>query len=220
MDETSRAHDEEPAYGANGPDLDSGPPRGGRADSLWELAFRYRNYLVALPLVIAFLSLPAFDVNWVLWTVAMALCVAGAAIRAWARWHNTYARGRRKQLATTGPYAFVRNPLYIGSLLIFAGVGVVSRLEWLLPLAIGWAYLVYVAASKHEERRMLVKYGASFEAYRREVPAWWPRVWSVPSTPIKARGFGPVLAVQVLYASLWLVPFVFKEIAAFRLWQS
>jgi protein-S-isoprenylcysteine O-methyltransferase Ste14 len=216
---TTKDH-ESTTCGTGGLDLDSGPPRGGRADSVWELAFRHRNLLAALPLAAAFFMAPRSDVAWVLWTAAIALCVAGAALRAWARWHNTYARGRKKQLATTGPYAFVRNPLYIGNLLIFAGVGVVSRLEWLLPLAVGWAFLVYVAACKYEERRMLIKYGASYEAYRREIPAWWPRVWSVPSTPIKARGFGTVLAVQVLYASLWLVPFVFKEIAAFRLWQS
>ena len=218
MNTTPGTQDDESEGGSgNEPDLDPEPHREGRA-SLWELAFRHRNVLAALPIAAAFFVVQRTDVVWIHWTVAIILCCAGAALRAWARWHNTYARGRKKQLATTGPYAFVRNPLYIGNLLILAGVGVAAQLAWLLPLAIGWAFLVYVSACRHEERRMLLKYGASYEAYRRNVPGWFPRAWSPPAAQIKGGGFGMVLAAQIFYGCLGLLPFVLKEIDPFRFW--
>ena len=65
---------------------------------------------------------------------------------------------------------------------------------------------------------MLLKYGASYEAYRKEIPAWWPRAWSPSPAPIRASGFGTVLAVQVMYGCLGLLPFVLKEIDPFRFW--
>ena len=66
---------------------------------------------------------------------------------------------------------------------------------------------------------MLIKYGASYEAYRREVPGWFPRVFSPPVTEIKGSGFGMVLVAQVIYGCLGLLPFVLKEIDPFRFWQ-
>jgi protein-S-isoprenylcysteine O-methyltransferase Ste14 len=189
-----------------------------RRSSQWALAFRYRNQLATVPLVYAFLSTRwEYEENRVIWPVAMTLCAAGAAVRAWARWHNAYAQGRKKALARTGPYAVVRNPLYIGNLLVIAGAGVSSELAWFLPVVLLWAFLVYSAACKHEEARLLAKYGPAYEAYRAEVPGWWPR--SLPSglVRIKAGGFWMVLALQVFYSSLSLVPFLVKELNPFRL---
>jgi protein-S-isoprenylcysteine O-methyltransferase Ste14 len=186
---------------------------------IWALAFRHRTRLAALPLVYAFFSTRwEYEENWVIWPTALALCLAGASLRAWARWHNAYAQGRKKALARTGPDALVRNPLYIGNLLVLASAGVASELEWFLPVVGGWGFLVYVAACKHEETRMLVKYGATYEEYRTRVPGWWPRAWPSARDRIKASGFGMVFAVQALYASLALVPFLIKELNPFRLW--
>jgi hypothetical protein len=123
-------------------------------------------------------------------------------------------------LATTGPYALVRNPLYTGSLLLITGLGMAAKLGWLLPGTIGWAFIVFAIACKHEERRLLAKYGEVYEAYRAQVPAWWPR--SLPESPVRIeqRGFGVVLAVQVLQAFVCLAAFALIEIYPLRLWHQ
>jgi protein-S-isoprenylcysteine O-methyltransferase Ste14 len=197
----------------------SGAGLGTARANLQAFAFRYRNRLAALPLIYAFLSTRwEYEVNWVIWPVAAGLCLGGAALRAWARWHNAYAQGRRKTLVKTGPYALVRNPLYIGNALIIAGAGVASELEWFLPVVIVWAFLVFAIACGHEETRLRAKYGPAYEAYRAEVPGWWPRALPSESTRIKAGGFWMVLATQVVYSSLALVPFLIKELNPLGLW--
>jgi len=60
------------------------------------------------------------------------VAVAGVAIRAWAA--GTVAKGR--ELATTGPYAFVRHPLHLGGALIGAGVAIGGG-HWIWPLTTG-----------------------------------------------------------------------------------
>jgi protein-S-isoprenylcysteine O-methyltransferase Ste14 len=187
--------------------------------SLPAFVFRHRNILAAVPLAGAFFLVRREpEAGWASWLIAVGLCFTGALIRAWARWHNAYAQGRKKRLARTGPYAAVRNPLYIGTLLLFAGVGVALQLDLFLAVVIAWAFLVFVIACRHEEGRLFAKYGFYYEVYRTRVPAWWPRVLPRITLPIRRRGFKMVLAVQVLYASLCLVPVVIKGLDPLRLW--
>ncbi|CCW35406.1 putative protein-S-isoprenylcysteine methyltransferase [Chthonomonas calidirosea] len=83
--------------------------------------------------------------------------------------------GRLAPLITAGPYRIVRNPLYIGNLLIFAGLlGLLGRWLWLpllLPLALGYYHLVVLWEEQHLKRI----FGEEYEAYARQVGRWWPR---------------------------------------------
>lgn len=188
---------------------------------LWTLLFKYRNLLAALPLVYAFLSLRwELEAHHVLWPMAALLALLGAALRAWARCHCSYGVNgvnERKTLTTTGPYALVRNPLYVGNLFLIAAAGVASELVWFVPVALLWSFLIYCGVIRHEETRLEAKYGEEFRLYRSSVPTWWPR--SLQFLESRAtRGFAAAFLVQAIYAGLSLTPFIIKEVNPLSVW--
>jgi len=183
--------------------------------SLHFFAFQLRNLLAGFPLAFALFSWRwEWEHDGLIWALALTFCAGGITLRAWAACHCGYSRGRRKELATTGPYAYVRNPLYLGNLSVIAGATIASELAWLLPIALAWAILVYVAAVRHEETRLLEKYGEAFLRYREWVPAWipdWRRFVGNASPALRA-------VLQQIPLLLVLVPFALKEINPFDLW--
>jgi protein-S-isoprenylcysteine O-methyltransferase Ste14 len=95
----------------------------------------------------------------------------GALIRLWAAGHID----KGKALATAGPYALTRNPLYLGSLLMGVGVFLAGQLYWLLlPFAILYVAL-YFPVMKREEDELLQGYGKEFLEYSKRVPMFLPR---------------------------------------------
>ncbi|HEY1271546.1 MAG TPA: isoprenylcysteine carboxylmethyltransferase family protein [Terriglobales bacterium] len=99
------------------------------------------------------------------------IALAGVGIRALASGHVE----KNAQLTTTGPYAYVRNPLYLGSIVIAAGFGVAARSWWIAAgLAVMFAG-IYVPVIRGEEaflREKFVEYGE----YARHVPRLFPRL--------------------------------------------
>ena len=185
---------------------------GAAAQRLWAACFRLRNLLAGAPLVAALLSTRwEWEHDAFVWSLALLLCGAGIAVRTWAVGHNHYAQGRQKELATRGPYAHVRNPLYLGNLAILAGAMVASELLWLVPIGLAWAFLVYRAAVKHEDQRLEARYGEDYARYRQQVPAWLPEFGS--ADPRLRAGVLRQLGVLLL-----LLPFVVKEFWD-RLWS-
>lgn len=99
---------------------------------------------------------------------------AGAALRLWAAGHLLKTR----ELARSGPYAWVRHPLYLGALLMGLGFALASGL-WagLLLLAVGLPlFVLYYLPYKDriEGARLERRHGARYRAYRERVPALLP----------------------------------------------
>ncbi len=111
-----------------------------------------------------------------------ALVMAGLALRGWGAGHLIKTR----QLTTSGPYAHVRHPLYLGSLLCATGFalmagGVVGPA--ILVASTLWFVLVYFPRKDRTEAdRLEAVYSADFVCYRAAVPALVPRLdaWSAP----------------------------------------
>ena len=186
-----------------------------RASGRW--LFRSRNFLAGLPLAFAlFWNHGRWSNGVMIWTAAVGLCVAGMAVRAWARCHHNRKLRAQKCLARTGPYAYIRNPLYVGSILIIVGATVASRLVWLVPVSLVWSFGVYALVVAYEERRLAAKYGAQYERFRSEVPAWVPVFRSRPNGGSPSP-FLAAMAVQ-LKKLLWLSPFVLKELHLLKFW--
>ncbi|HUE21854.1 MAG TPA: isoprenylcysteine carboxylmethyltransferase family protein [Bryobacteraceae bacterium] len=106
-------------------------------------------------------------------------------------WLRGYAAGyvkKNRELTTTGPYAYTRNPLYLGSMLMAAGFAV-ALLSWpvALVLAAGFA-AIYVPVIASEERFLLAAF-PGFDAYCRRVPRLLPRLTPASETGDQA-GFG------------------------------
>ena len=107
------------------------------------------------------------------WSMASgaALAAIGLAIRAAAAGHLR----KHESLATAGPYAWTRNPLYFGSM--FLAVGFLLAVASWLAAALVAVYLAvfYPGVIRREEEELRAEYGDAFEGYARRVPLFWPR---------------------------------------------
>jgi len=99
------------------------------------------------------------------------LSVLGLLIRAWAAGHLEKNMG----LAETGPYAYVRNPLYIGTLLVAAGLVVASRRLILAAIFAAVFLLVYLPVIELEQQH-LRRLFPEYDAYARRVRALLPAI--------------------------------------------
>jgi hypothetical protein len=82
---------------------------------------------------------------------------------------------KHEQLATAGPYAWTRNPLYLGSAVLAAGF-LVAAASWIAAaLAAAYFAVFYPAVMRREEEELRARYGAPFVDYARRVPLFWPR---------------------------------------------
>ena len=190
-------------------------------ERIWTFAFKTRNILAAVPLIVALVAMwTEWTNDWRVWSLALALCVAGAWLRGWARCHNTFSRKREKGLAVTGPYAFSRNPLYIANMLLLASAGVALGNGWFLLLLIVWSFIVYSATIKHEEIRLTKRHGDLYRAYSSQVPAWLSlNLRRLTKKQVSMRDFLPVVSLQILYGLLLLAPVVIKKFDPFSLWS-
>jgi protein-S-isoprenylcysteine O-methyltransferase Ste14 len=102
--------------------------------------------------------------------LGLALFVVGIAIAVWARvhlgrnWGTPMSQKEDPELVTSGPYRWVRNPIYSGLILAFAGTGLAVDLRWLIPMAPIGAYFVYSAVK--EQRYMEEQFPDTYPAYR------------------------------------------------------
>jgi len=104
--------------------------------------------------------------------IGAALAAAGLGLRAYA---SGYVK-KAAELTTTGPYAYTRNPLYLGSIIIAAGFAVAARSWW---LAGGMALLflaIYIPVIRFEEKLLRELFPGEFDAYAARVPRLLPRL--------------------------------------------
>jgi protein-S-isoprenylcysteine O-methyltransferase Ste14 len=110
--------------------------------------------------------------------------LVGLSLRAWA----AGCLAKNQQLATGGPYAYTRNPLYLGTLLVAAGLVVASRNIGLGILFIAVFLLVYLPVIQLEEQHLRNLF-PEYASYAERVPALWPRFARAPtrnSNPFQA----------------------------------
>jgi hypothetical protein len=76
------------------------------------------------------------------------------------------------RLVTSGPFSHVRNPLYLGNILLYVGIGVMSMalFPWLQLVALLWFVFQYTLIVREEERFLREKFGAEYDAYCAAVP--------------------------------------------------
>ncbi len=100
------------------------------------------------------------------------LCLAGLALVIWAiltlRQHATTIMPHESAnvLVTTGPYAFRRNPIYLGDVLIFIGISVLTTNLWFAIMAVVFIPLVTWLAILPEERHLERRFGNEWHAYK------------------------------------------------------
>lgn len=109
------------------------------------------------------------------------VALIGLGVRAYAAGHLE----KDRNLATGGPYAYTRNPLYLGSLLIGIGL-VLAGAQWVLGVVFVIFFLVvYGPVMRREERRLRRHFGEEFDAYAAAVPLFFPRRKPLKTSPTK-----------------------------------
>jgi protein-S-isoprenylcysteine O-methyltransferase Ste14 len=98
---------------------------------------------------------------------------AGIAVRALASGHLQ----KNERLATTGPYAYTRNPLYLGSLILALGFTIAARSFWVVAIMGIIFAAIYIPVIQAEEAFLRRRF-PEFDAYAREVPRFVPRLAS------------------------------------------
>mgnify|MGYP001348870709 CR=1 FL=1 len=101
--------------------------------------------------------------------------IGGGFVLISAAWKVLYDAQRRRTLATTGPYAYVRHPQYVGFVLVMFGF----LLQWptlLTLLMFPVLVVMYLRLARREEREALAAFGDAYRRYMAEVPAFVPKL--------------------------------------------
>jgi protein-S-isoprenylcysteine O-methyltransferase Ste14 len=107
--------------------------------------------------------------------IGAGVSVIGLAIRAWASGHIR----KNAQLAVSGPYAFTRNPLYLGSFLLGLGFTIASG-RWELAILFAALFLgIYFPVMRVEATTMGELFGKEYQAYKQAVPLFFPPIYSL-----------------------------------------
>lgn len=94
-----------------------------------------------------------------------------------------------RALATAGPYRHTRNPLYLGSFIIGAGLAIASG-SWALALTFVVLYtVIYAPVIRREEGQMRIQFGEAFERYAASVPLFLPGLATRGEQPAPSIGF-------------------------------
>lgn len=131
--------------------------------------------------------------------------VAGLLLRGVASGHLR----KNEQLATSGPYAYTRNPLYLGSLIIVLGFVIAARSAWIALITIAMFVGIYLPVVLGEESH-LAKQFPEFSEYARRVPRFVPRLSQSSSPPSaftwqlyrKHREYNAILGAMAILAIL------------------
>jgi protein-S-isoprenylcysteine O-methyltransferase Ste14 len=109
--------------------------------------------------------------------VGLPVSLVGLLLRGWAAGHLA----KDKTLAVSGPYASVRNPLYVGTLVVAFGIVLAARNLWLALLFAAVFLLVYLPAVELEEQHLREIF-EDYPNYARRVNRFWPRPGVITAT--------------------------------------
>ena len=147
--------------------------------------------------------------------LGLAIVGLGEGVRLWAVHHiGVISRTRSDRLGplvATGPFSLVRNPLYLGNILLWLGLTISARLLWLAPLVVALLALEYHAIVRWEEGLLTVRMGDRYRDYVSQVPRWRPLL-RIPSPGTESFTWrqtlfserGTLIAIAVGYGLLWL----------------
>lgn len=141
--------------------------------------------------------------------IGLPIAILGLLLRAWATGHLA----KNQNLATSGPYSYIRNPLYVGTLVVAAGIVIACR-NWILAAVFALVFLlVYLPVIELEEqhlRTIFPEYAAYAARVHRLLPlSHWPGQGSGFSWALYLKNeeyqalLGFLLAVAWIVGKLW-----------------
>lgn len=152
--------------------------------------FKYRNVLFIVLYLALFIPSPLlfsesrFGPGYFWWPIGLGLIITfkGQFIRALTIGLAYIVRGGKdgkvyaEGLVTQGVFAHCRNPLYVGNILMLAGVGILANSLWYVVIVMPLFLFIYQSIVLAEENFLRNKFGTSFVEYCKQVPRWWFRL--------------------------------------------
>ena len=166
-----------------------------------------RRIRVPLGFVFAGVFLWLARPTWTAMLVSLLLVVPGV-------WLRGYAAGyvkKNAELTRTGPYAYTRNPLYLGSMLTAFGFAAAAA-SWVIAVALAGLFLAIYLPTIRSEEAYLREHFADFDAYARSVPRLLPRLTAAGGTAgggrfsreryLHHREYNAAMGAIAIYAAL------------------
>ena len=160
-----------------------------------------RRTLLPLPIAAAILLIPSGETSRNVAAIlgGIALTLSGEALRMWGVRHiGVISRTRSDRLGPlveSGPFAHLRNPLYIGNIALWIGFAITAGLLWLAPIVLVLLGLEYHAIVRWEEHLLEWRLGETYRLYASRVPRWIP--------PLHHRGHGVRSVSSVVESFSW-----------------
>ena len=140
--------------------------------------FKYRSY-TPIPLIIVVLILT--NPSWISFIVGFVFVLLGEGLRFWGVAYagsatRTTGKAGGERLITDGPFAYVRNPLYLGNFLMSSGFLIMSWawMPWMIFIFISLFGIQYSFIVRHEEEYLSKKFGEKYTNYKQCVHRWIP----------------------------------------------
>ena len=152
------------------------------ASKVGNFFFKIRSF-TPIPFIFALLYFAS--PTWYTIAIGVTFIATGEFLRIWAVGYagaSTRARtlGAARDLVTTGPYSYVRNPLYLGNFLLSFGVCLVANVYWLVAVLIVGYFAQYLPIIALEEAYLSESCGQVYQAYQERVPRFVPRFHAYP----------------------------------------
>lgn len=186
------------------------------------LAFKYRSYTPIPFLILMFIFQESTPLTLV---IGFAIALIGELIRFWGvSWAGSETRTTGGVggtfLVISGPFAHVRNPLYVGNILLYFGLGIMSfaLFPYLQIGAIIFFLFQYYFIVSEEEIYLLEKFKDDYKDYCKNVPPFFPRIFPYKNKNIVQPPYNPkagirsekrslqaFISISLLLIILWLI---------------
>lgn len=186
------------------------------------LAFKYRSYTPIPFLILMFIFQESTPLTLV---IGFAIALIGELIRflgvSWAGSETRTTGGVGGTfLVISGPFAHVRNPLYVGNILLYFGLGIMSfaLFPYLQIGAIIFFLFQYYFIVSEEEKYLLEKFKDDYKDYCKNVPPFFPRIFPYKNKNIVQPPYNPkagirsekrslqaFISISLLLTILWLI---------------
>lgn len=156
--------------------------------NIWVSALTYMTILVTLVSILIFIIIsvkPAFpfSVPLAFRPVGMFLIFVGGLLAIWS--YNLFVKIGKgtpafynppKKFVITGPYKYVRNPMYIAGLSIILGLSFILQNSNLLVATFGFWLILHLFVLVFEEPQLERRFGKDYIEYKKRVPRWMPKI--------------------------------------------
>jgi len=159
--------------------------------------FKHRSY-TPIPLLLAVLILA--DTTWTSFLTGLTIMFLGESMRFWGVLYagsatRTTGEVGAGRLVTDGPFAHVRNPLYVGNFLLSLGLTVMSRawMPWMLLVFLFLFGIQYAFIVKEEEGFLAKQFGDQYAEYCQHVPRWILKIRGFTNSELSSPVFAKAL---------------------------